>query len=122
MDKWLWAARFFKTRALAADAIDAGRVDVNDIRAKRAKHVDAGDRVRIRRPPFEHVVIVRNVSEQRGPATAAAMLYEETPESVRAREALAIQMRSTGAGALREQGRPSKKERREIDRWRGRDD
>ena len=67
LDKWLWAARFYKTRALAAEAIDGGKVDVNDARVKRAKIVQVGDEVRIRQTPFEHVVIVRGVSERRGP-------------------------------------------------------
>ena len=72
LDKWLWAARFFKTRALAAEAIDGGKVDVNGARAKRAKMVQDGDEVRVRQSPFEHIVHVRGVSERRGPATVAA--------------------------------------------------
>lgn len=122
LDKWLWAARFFKTRALAADAIDTGRIDVNDERAKRSRTVQAGDTIRIRRPPFEQVVVVTGVSDQRGPAAVAAGLYRETEASQRAREALAAQLRAMGPPAFRDKGRPSKKERRDIDRWRGRDD
>lgn len=122
LDKWLWAARFFKTRALAADAIDTGRIDVNDERAKRSRTVQAGDTIRIRRPPFEQVVVVTGVSDQRGPAAVGAGLYRETEASQRAREALAAQLRAMGPPAFRDKGRPSKKERRDIDRWRGRDD
>lgn len=120
LDKWLWAARFFKTRALAADAIDAGRIDVNEERAKRSRLLAPGDRVRVRRPPFEHIIVVRALSETRGPATVAATLYEETPDSAKAREALATQIRATGGFADHPQGRPTKKDRREIQRWKGR--
>ncbi len=120
LDKWLWAARFFKTRSLAADAIDAGHVEVNDERAKRSRLVQAGDTVRLRRPPFEQVVRVTAVSEHRGSATVAAGLYQETDSSKQARETLAGQLRSVGPSAFRDKGRPSKKERRDIDRWRDR--
>ncbi|HEX4935807.1 MAG TPA: S4 domain-containing protein [Gemmatimonadaceae bacterium] len=122
LDKWLWAARFFKTRALAAEAIDAGRIEVNEERAKRSKLVQIGDTIRIRRPPFEQVVQVTDISAQRGSATIAAGLYRETPASVAARDALAGQLRAMGPPAFRDKGRPSKKERRDIDHWRGRDD
>lgn len=121
LDKWLWAARFYKTRALAADAIDGGKIEVNGDRARRARPLAVGDRVRIRKPPFEQVVVVCALSERRGGAPEAARLYEETAESRKAREQLAAQLRAVGPPAFREAGRPSKKERREIDRWRGRD-
>lgn len=117
LDKWLWAARFFKTRALAAEAIDAGRVEVNEDRAKRSRLVAFGDRIRIRRPPFEQVVRVQGLSEQRGPAPVAATLYEETPESREGREKLAAQLKALGPPVFREKGRPTKKERRDLDRW-----
>ena len=119
LDKWLWAARFFKTRGLAAEAIDGGKVDVNEARVKRAKMVQVGDEVRIRQTPFEHVVIVRGVSEQRGPASVAATLYEETAESKAKREALRTQIRSMPADDW-ESGRPTKRDRREIERFRRR--
>ena len=119
LDKWLWAARFYKTRALAADAIDGGKVDVNDARVKRAKLVQIGDEVRIRQTPFEHVVKVRGVSDRRGPASVAATLYEETPESKTKREALATQIRSMPHDDW-ETGRPTKRDRRDIQRFRGR--
>ncbi len=122
LDKWLWAARFFKTRALAAEAIDGGRIEVNGERAKRSKAIQAGDTVRVRRPPFEQVVLVTAVSENRGSATIAAGLYQETDASSKARDALAEQLRGMGPPAFRDKGRPSKKERRDIDRWRSRDD
>ena len=121
LDKWLWAARFYKTRALAAEAIDAGRVEVNDERAKRARHIGTGDRIRIRKPPFEQHVTVRGLSESRGPAPVAATLYEESEESRQARQELAQQMKQLGPPVFRDKGRPSKKERRTIDQWRGRE-
>ena len=119
LDKWLWAARFFKTRGLAADAIDGGKVDVNGTRAKRAKMVQVGDEVRVRQTPFEHVVHVRGLSERRGPASVAATLYAETPESKAGRATLATQIRSMPSDDW-ESGRPTKRNRREIDRFRGR--
>ena len=119
LDKWLWAARFFKTRGLAADAIDGGKVDVNGTRAKRAKMVQVGDEVRVRQTPFEHVVHVRGLSERRGPASIAATLYEETAESKARRKALATQIRSMPSDDW-DSGRPTKRDRREIDRFRGR--
>jgi ribosome-associated heat shock protein Hsp15 len=122
LDKWLWAARFFKTRALAADAIDAGRIEVNGEKAKRSRLVQGGETIRIRRPPFEQIVLVTGVSENRGSATIAAALFRETDDSSKARDALAEQMRAIGPPAFRDKGRPSKKERRVIDKYRGRDD
>ena len=119
LDKWLWAARFFKTRAMAADAIDGGKVDVNAAKVKRAKMVQAGDEVTVRQPPFEHVVIVRGISDRRGPASVAATLYEETADSKLKREKLALQIRSM-PGDDWDTGRPTKRDRRDINRFRGR--
>jgi zinc protease len=116
LDKWLWAARFFKTRALAAEAIDGGRVEVNDERAKRARLVQAGDHVRIRRGPFEYKLTVLVPAEHRGPAKVAVTLYEEDPMAKRAREDRAAQMRAMPTAFHDGKGRPTKKQRREIDR------
>ena len=121
LDKWLWAARFFKTRTLAAESIDAGRVEVNGERAKRSRAITVGDTLRIRKPPFEQVIEVSGESEQRGPASVAQTLYKETEASLKARETLAAQMRALGPPVFRERGKPGKKERRAIDRWRGRE-
>lgn len=118
LDKWLWAARFFKTRSLAVDAIDGGKVQVNDERVKRARLVQAGDQLRIRQGPYELRVVVRAVSERRGSAAIAATLYEEHAESKAAREALALQMRAQAAHFRYDEGRPSKKERRDLERFR----
>jgi ribosome-associated heat shock protein Hsp15 len=119
IDKWLWAARFFKTRSLAADAIGGGKVLVGGERVKPAKLVQVGDEVRLRLGPYEHVVMVRALSERRGPATVAATLYEETTASRAAREKLADQLRMAPATfVFEEKGRPTKRDRRDIERLR----
>lgn len=121
IDKWLWAARFYKTRSLAAAAIAGGKVQVNGERVKRAKPLQVGDEVRIRQGPYEHQVVVRELSDRRGPAAQAAMLYEEKPSSRLAREALALQLKSLHSAFAPERGRPTKKDRREIRRFKGRE-
>ena len=115
IDKWLWAARFFKTRTLAAQAIDAGHVSVNAERAKAAKTLKPGDLVVVRRPPFEHAVVVKGFSERRGPAAEAALLYEETGESRTRRAMLAAEMKALPAPRFK--GRPTKKTRRDYEKW-----
>lgn len=120
LDKWLWAARFFKTRSLAAEAVAGGKVQVNGERAKRARPVQPGDEIRVRLAPYEHVVVVRALSARRGPAAAAAELYEERPESRAAREATAQQLKTLHAAFVPEKGRPTKRDRREMERFRGR--
>lgn len=116
LDRWLWAARFFKTRALAAAAVAGGKVQVNGVRAKPAKLLRAGDAVRVRVAPFEWLVSVRALSERRGPSKAAQALYEESPEGRDARERLAEQLKMAPAPAYQGKGRPTKKQRREIER------
>ena len=118
LDKWLWAARFFKTRAIAVEAIDGGRVSVNGERAKRAKTVQEGVEVRVRSGPYETIVIVKDVSARRGPATEAQLLYEETPESKAAREKMALHMKQFGGDW--DKGKPTKRDRRDLDRFKGR--
>jgi ribosome-associated heat shock protein Hsp15 len=119
IDKWLWAARFYKTRSLAADAITSGKVELNGERTKPAKAVKIADSVRIRSGIFEHVVVVKALSDKRGPASVAQMLYEETAESAAARAKLAERMRYEMPAAM-DSGRPSKKDRRDIERLRKR--
>jgi ribosome-associated heat shock protein Hsp15 len=119
LDRWLWAARFFKTRALAAAAIAGGQVELNGARAKRAKPLAVGDRLRIRRGPFEYLVVVRALVQQRVPTAAAATLYDEDPEGKRRRERLAEQLRVAPSLRYEGKGRPTKKDRREIERLRG---
>jgi len=120
LDKWLWAARFFKTRALASEAIGGGKVQVNGDRAKRARPLQVGDEVRVRLGPYEHLVVVKALSARRGAAAVAAELYQERPESVAAREALALQLKTLHAAFVPEKGRPTKRDRREIERLKGR--
>jgi len=119
LDKWLWAARFFKTRALAATAIDIGRVEAGGERVKRAKLIQAGDVIRVRLGAYDHVVTVRQLSERRGPASVAATLYEELPESRKAREELQFKMKAAAPAFSHDSGRPTKKQRRDIERLRG---
>lgn len=120
LDKWLWAARFFKTRALAAEAVEGGKVDVNGDRPKRARALQVGDELRIRLGPYEHIVTVRALSDRRGPATQAAGLYQETEASRSAREARALQLKTLHSLFGPEKGRPTKKDRRDIEKLRGR--
>jgi ribosome-associated heat shock protein Hsp15 len=116
LDKWLWAARFFKTRSLASDAISGGKIQLNGHRAKRAKLVHLGDEVRIRKGPFEQMVVVRGLADKRGPAKIAQGLYEETVDSLHKREMMAIQLKSVPGTSFKTKGRPTKRERRDIER------
>jgi len=114
IDKWLWAARFFKTRSLAGKAVNGGHVHVDGQRVKPARPVQVGDQLQIRRGHLEFDVVVLGVSDRRGPATVARTLYEETEESIRRREQVALErrfMRPEGAAPTR---RPDKRERRKI--------
>ena len=115
LDKWLWAARFFKTRTLAVEAIAGGRVSVAGERAKPAKELKVGDAVSIRRPPFEFAIVVKALSDRRGPAATAAALYEETEESRARRTVLAAEMKAMPQPRFK--GRPTKKTRRDYERW-----
>ena len=116
LDKWLWAGRFFKTRALAVEAIAGGKVQVNGARAKRSKLIHAGDSVRVRKGPYEYQLTVRVAGERRGSAKDAALLYEESEESRLARERLAEQHRAAAKAFPATKGPPTKKERRDLDR------
>jgi ribosome-associated heat shock protein Hsp15 len=119
IDKWLWAARFFKTRSQATEAVNGGKVEVNGDTAKPAKLVQVGDNIRLRLGPYEHVFTVRGLGERRGPASVAASLYEETEASRAAREKLSEQLRMAPAAFVYEdKGRPTKRDRREIERFR----
>lgn len=118
LDKWLWAARLFKTRSLAADEVGRGRVDVNGQHAKPSREMRTGDRVTIRQPGGVRHFDVRGLSAVRGPAPVAQLLYDETPESVQARH-LAAEARRQGtepALALTD-GRPTKRDRRQLGDW-----
>ena len=114
-DKWLWCARFFKTRSLAVEAIEGGRVAVNGERAKPSKDLKPGDEVLVRRPPFEQVVVVRGLSERRGPASEAQQLFEVKAESRAKREALSAELKANPPPALK--GSPTKKVRRTYEQY-----
>ncbi len=120
IDKWLWAARFFKTRALASDACDIGRIDSNGHRAKAARNVRLGDRLRITNEAGIFEVEVLQLSEVRGPAAVAQALYLESAESLAARAALAEERKQMLAAGVMTEGRPSKRDRRDINKLRGR--
>ncbi len=115
LDKWLWAARFFKTRQIAIDAIQAGRVEVNGERAKPAKSVRVGDRIAIRKPPYAFEVAVRELSEKRGSASIAQTLYVEEETSIAAREKLRAELREMPPPLFR--GRPTKRDRRTLEKF-----
>ena len=117
VDKWLWAARFFKSRSIADTAIESGKVSVNGERVKPARELKAGDTVRVRLGPYEHVVTVRALSDRRGPAAQAALLYEETAESRAARERLHWQLKHAAPVIVPGEGRPTKKDRRDLNRF-----
>jgi ribosome-associated heat shock protein Hsp15 len=117
IDKWLWVARFYKTRSLATEEITKGRVQVNGQDVKPAREVKPGDTIEVRQGTLVRTVAVRGISAQRGPAPVAQQLYEETAVSIRLREAAALQRRLAPEPAQTlEHGRPTKRDRREIDR------
>jgi ribosome-associated heat shock protein Hsp15 len=117
IDKWLWAARFFKTRSLAAEAVAGGKVEVNGARAKPSRNVRPGETVNIHRGPFEWTIVVRAIAKRRGAAPEARLLYEETEQSLRNREAAAAQLKFERPPEFDLPGRPSKKDRRAIQRF-----
>ena len=118
LDKWLWSARLFKTRALAAEAVDRGRVEVNGQPAKPARELHAGDTLQLRQDRgLKRCLVIRALSNQRGPAPVAQALYEETAESLAERERAAEARRLAPEPAQSiEQGRPSKRDRRDLER------
>ena len=120
MDKWLWAARFFKTRALAARACELGRIQSNGQQAKGAREVRVGDRLRVTNEGGDFQVEVLLISEVRGPASVAQTLYRETAESRDLRQKLAEERKAMRQFEELPEGRPSKRDRREIIRFRGR--
>ena len=119
LDVWLWAARFFKTRADASEAIAGGKVLVGEARAKRAKPLRVGDRLRIRKGPYDFHITVRGLSARRLSAVAAAALFEEDAAGKQAREHLAEQLRIAPSLSYEGKGRPTKRDRRELDRLKG---
>jgi len=121
IDKWLWAARFYKTRTLASEEIDKGRVQVNGVVVKPARELKAGDSVLLRNGPVSRTVTVQAISDKRGPAPVAALLYKETEDSIRQRQQAAEQRRLAPEPALSlslSQGRPTKRDRRNTEQLR----
>jgi ribosome-associated heat shock protein Hsp15 len=120
MDKWLWAARFFKTRSVAAEACEMGRIESNGIRAKPSREVRIGDSLRVKSEAGEFVIEVLVPGQVRGPAALAQTMYKETDESRVARLKAAEEQREMAKAGLVDMGRPSKKGRRDIQKWKGR--
>jgi ribosome-associated heat shock protein Hsp15 len=120
LDKWLWAARFYKTRSIATDAVNGGKVKLNDLAIKPAKEIVVGDRIRLHAGEQDWEVVVKGLNEQRRPAPEARLLYEETAESA-ARRAQAAELRKLAPNPADDhKGRPTKRDRREQARFRGR--
>lgn len=115
LDRWLWAARFFKTRAAAGAAVAGGKVQVNSARAKPAKQLQVGDHLRIRIGPYDWLVVVRAITERRGSAQDAQLLYDESSEGKAVRERLAAAHKIAPTPAYRGKGRPTKKDRRKLE-------
>lgn len=118
LDKWLWAARLFKTRSLSAHEIGKGHVDVNGQPAKPSREVRVGDRIAVRQGTVVRSFIVKALSEQRGSASVAQLLFDETPESIERRTQQALERRLNAEPSLTiEQGRPTKRDRRQLADW-----
>jgi ribosome-associated heat shock protein Hsp15 len=120
MDKWLWAARFFKTRSLAARACELGRIEANGHESKPSREVRVGDLLKVKNDGGDFQVEVLGLSDMRGPAAVAQMLYRETDASRELRLKLAEERKSMLHFEALRQGKPSKRDRREMDRFRGR--
>lgn len=120
IDRWLWAARLLKTRALAAEAVKGGLVHLNGHAVKPSRDVKPGDRLEVTRGPERLTVVVVGTSDKRGPAREAVLLYEETPESIAAREKAREERRLRAGPVIDPSWRPSKRDRRKIDQVRGR--
>ena len=117
LDKWLWAARFFKTRSLASDAVSGGKVHLNGERVKPARNIRPGDKLEIRRGQFEYHIVVQALSKQRRPAQEAQLLYQESQQSMEKRAELAESLKILNANRPHTDRRPDKKQRRQIVRF-----
>jgi len=122
LDKWLWCARFFKTRSIAASTIRAGKIKAKGIKVKPARTIKVGDELEIRRGSFQYEIRVSALASSRSSATAAAQLYLESGDSIAKREALALQLKLAAASQPVSRGRPNKQERRKIVRFTRRSD
>jgi len=120
LDKWLWAARFFKTRKMATEAINGGKVHLNSARVKPSRSVKVGDTLEITRESYRYHVTVQGLNDKRRPAKEAELLYEESAESMNSREQEQALRKMNSASVRQSDKKPNKKERRQIDQWRGR--
>ncbi len=114
LDKWLWAARFYKTRGLAVEAINGGKVHIDQHRAKPSRTINQDDVLTISKPPYEYVISVLGISKQRRPAPEAQLLYIETDDSLAKREKLKLELKDQPLGFRHDKGRPNKRDRRHI--------
>ncbi|MBL1321025.1 MAG: RNA-binding protein [Methylophaga sp.] len=114
LDKWLWAARFYKTRGLAVEAINGGKVHLNNNRVKPSRTIKADDILSISKPPYEHIITILGLNKQRRPAIEAQQLYVESEQSIAKREILHQQLKDQPLGFRHEKGRPNKRDRRHI--------
>ncbi|PHS69499.1 MAG: RNA-binding protein [Methylophaga sp.] len=114
LDKWLWAARFFKTRGLAVEAINGGKIHLNNNRVKPSRMVKPDDVLNISKPPYEHIITVLGLSKQRRPAPEAQQLYIESEISIEKREKLREELKNQPLGFRYDKGRPNKRDRRHI--------
>lgn len=117
VDKWLWAARFFKTRGLASEAVSGGKIHINGQRVKPSKNVHVGDQLEIQRGQEAFVVLVEKLNDRRGPAREASLLYTETPDSQRKREEAALQNKLNAQMHPHSEKKPNKRDRRHIIRF-----
>lgn len=120
LDKWLWAARFFKTRKMATEAINGGKVHINNARVKPSRAVKMGDKLDITRENYRYHISIQGLNDKRRPAKEAQLLYEESEESINAREQERELRKMNSASVHQSDKKPNKKERRQMDKWRGR--
>jgi len=118
IDKWLWAARFYKTRPLASEAVNGGHVHVNDVRCKSSRPVQLDDTIKITKSSLRFVVVVKELAAKRGSAPQAQKMYEETPESIEQRELQRTQRALNAMANPHPEGRPDKRQRRQLKKWR----
>ncbi len=118
IDKWLWAARFYKTRSQAIDAVNGGHVRVNDVRCKSSRGVQLEDKIRINKNSTQTIIIVKKLSVKRGAAPQAQQMYAETEQSLQQREIQQTQRKLNVMANPHPQGRPDKRQRRQLKKWR----
>ena len=114
LDKWLWAARFYKTRTLAVEAVNGGKVHLNKQRVKPSRTIKENDILSITKPPYEHIITVLGLAPHRRPAAEAQLLYSESEDSIEKRERIRLEIKSQPLGIRHDQSKPNKRERRHI--------